>query len=415
MAYDGYMLFNNVEVINLSRTAQLAVDMGIDVLWTDPDSVAWIQEALGGVDYDVISEAPWYDAGHPASAEFAGIVPLSISGLDDSTRESVTIEYVTDGGSSGKGRNKTLPVVGSVAVLASTPRGAKYGKSWLDKVLGSKSSTGFCTGAELRYFPYPPVGAEDPPAQVHRRNVSLTRAAVVTRKTNTDCSSVWMITFTWTANDPFEYGDEMAQFTGLGGAVTGSGVASSGSEALVETSCPVYDYSPLYDPLTPALVPPPSAPDFYPTDWALVEGATLDRSWVRINPIEPTALDVVPVLTLTADAPARYVRVSIFASDAEVFDLCDALWSAIVSYLPADMQFIIDGEPQVSYVWDGLSAGVRRSDSLVFGAGARPIQWTKFNDPGGLLVTLDVISGGSDDYDGGGTVRAALSLVPKSD
>ena len=91
MAYDGWIEFNESELVNLSRTAQLAEALGIDTLWTEPESVEWIQDALGGVDYDVITEAPWYDSGLPASAEFAGIVPLSIAGLDDSTMEATIL------------------------------------------------------------------------------------------------------------------------------------------------------------------------------------------------------------------------------------------------------------------------------------------------------------------------------------
>lgn len=414
MAYDGWVEFNDVELINLSRTAQLAEALGIDTLWTDPESVQWIEDSLGGVDYDLITAAPWYDAGHPASSEFAGIVPLSIAGLDDSTLTASTIEYVTDGGSSGRARNTTLPIVANVALVASTDRGADYGKRWLDKTLRAGGARTFCSGSEMRYFQFSPgeTGVEPPVA--HRRDVSLTRGTSVTRKHQTSCSATWIVPFTWTANDPFEYGEEIAQFTDLGGAVAGPGVDSSGSLALTEIPCGEYDYSPIYDPLYPALVPSPTAPDFYPEGWALLPGMTFDRFWARLDPVEPSALNVVPVVTLTTDVDARFVRVSIWPAASSTDDLCDPLWVAIVSYLPAGMDFVIDGEQKASYV--DVPPIVRRTDSLVYGAAARPIQWTSLNDPDGLLVTLDIMDdSGSGDYDGGGTVRAALSFVPKSD
>jgi hypothetical protein len=577
MAYDGWIEFGGAELINLSRTAQLADALGIDTVWTEPDTVAWIQDALGGTDYDVITSAPWYDAGYPASAEFAGIVPLSIVGLDDSTLEASTVEYITSGGSSNKPRNKTLPLVANVAVVASTPRGADYGKRWLDRMLRGGGARTFCAGSDLRYFRWAQRDGEDAPPQAHRRDVTLTRGTSVTRKRATHCSATWMTTFTWTANDPFEYGDEELMFTDLGGEIVNlidngffetdasfwhvgseiddtftrdtsefySGVASgkfettagsglfypdevpgtvgepspygndfalsfrtkgtpgnrlrvqwirlnggtvfadlivdpltadwqhvtlvgsipegtdfwsvyplframdggtvwvddvvvvpglvpkgpedlgpgvlspsvteSGSLALVEVECPAYDYSPIYDPLYPALVPSPTAPEFYPDGWDLLPGVTIDRFWARIVSVEPSEFNVVPVLTLTTDEDARMVRVSIWPSTADEGDFCDPLWTAIVTYLPAGLDFVIDGEQEASYAWDGVSPAVRRTDSLVFGTGANPISWTAFNDPVGLLVTLDIMSGGSGDYDGGGTVRAALSLVPKSD
>lgn len=414
MSYDGYIKYGDVELINLSRTVQLADALGIDLLRTDPDDVSWIRSVIGGEDYSVITNAPWYDAGYPPSAEFAGIVPLSIAGLDDSTVESSTTEYITNGGSSGKARNGTLSVVANVALVASTARGAEFGKRWLDRVLTGGGNRTFCSGENLRYFRTQQDVGKPAPAQVHRRDVTLGRGTSVTRKRVADCATMWLVTFTWTANDPFEYEDEIDQFTGLGGAVSGAGVASSGSVALTEQDCPVYDYSPVYDPIFPALVPPPSAPDFYPDGWELLPGVTIDRSWVRLNPVEPSSLGLVPIITLRCDTPVRMVRVSIWPGLSDVTDFCGALWQGVVSYIPPNMDFVIDGEQEAAYVWDGFSPLVRRSDTLLHGADARPIRWPAFNDADGLLVTLDVLDIGSGDYDGG-DVRASLAFVPKSD
>ncbi len=406
MAYDGWIELNEVELINLSRTAQLAEALGIDTLWTEPASVQWIEEALGGVDYALISAAPWYDSGVPASAEFAGVVPLSMAGLDDSTLEASTIEYTTDGGSSGKARNKTLSIVASVAILASTDRGADYGKRWLDRTLRAAGAQTFCAGTEMRYFEFSQGQGLPAPSIVHRRNVSLTRGTSVTRKYSTSCSSTWMVTYTWTANDPFEYGVAQEMFENLGAVVIGSAVVASGTEDLVITPCGEYDFSPLYDPLYPALVPSPTAPDFYPAGWQWLPGTDIDRSWVTLDPVEPSAFRRVPVITLSSDTEARFIRVSIWGASAPVDGQCEPLWTAIVSYLPPDIDLIIDGEQQASYVWDGVSP-VRRADSLVYGVDARPIQWDSFNDPAGLLVAIDVVEGAP-------LVTASLSLVAKS-
>jgi len=421
MAYDGWIKFNDIELVNLSRTAQLAEVLGIDALWTDPESVQWIQDALGGVDYDVVSEAPWYDPEYPASAEFAGIVPLSIAGLDDSTLEARTIEYITNGGSSSKARNATLTLPANVSVVASTNRGADYGKRWLDRMLRAGGAQTFCSGSELRYFQFKQGDGEPVPPQAHRRDVTLSKGTTVTRKRDTYCSATWLVTYTWTANDPFEYGDPEVQFLNLGsGAVSAPPgfVIDEGAQSMVEVDCPAYDYSPIYDPLYPALVPPPVAPDFYPAGWDLVPGVPFDRYWVRIPAPEPSLLNFIPLVTLTTTVEARLLRVSIWPSTATEDSVCEPLWTAIVSYLPAGLsaEFVIDAEQEVSYWWDGASARVRRTDSLVYGTGARPIEWTAFNDPDNLLVTLDIMDDiGSGEYDGDGQVRLALSLIPKSD
>jgi hypothetical protein len=247
----------------------------------------------------------------------------------------------------------------------------------------------------------------------HRRDVRLTRGSNITRKRSADCSVTWWATFTLTCDDPYEYGEPQSVLADLGGTPAGS-VLNSGSLALVQESCPVYDYTPIYDPLYPALVPSPTAPDFYPAGWDIAEGMTFDRFWARVSPVEPRTLNVVPVLTLTTDTDARMVRVSIWPSDSVTSDQCDPLFSVVVSYLPAGSAFHIDGEQKASYVWDGFSPAVRRTDSLVYGPGAEPVQWAAFNDPESLLVTLDLFTESGEEQ-GGGDVRLALALVPKSD
>lgn len=600
MAYDGWLEFNGTEIVNLSRTAQLAQTLGIETVWTTPSEVQWIQDELGGVDYHFVDSAPWFDPDVPASGEFAGVVPLGFPGLDDSTRQASTSEYLTDGGRSGKARNSTLSVVGSVALVGKTDRGVDYGKRWLDRVLRESGAQTFCAGSDLRYFPY----VKAPLSEVrHRRDVRLTRGQSVTRKRVAQCSSTWLTTFTLTADDPYEYGEEIRVLSGLGSAnalllaggqenramnpraltspypnhewsaryswtrgfltgvagpegissivrftcpadqtsVTGRGFdinhnmdtppptsgaalstpvvpgeyafvgvwvrssmawqtrvqirfhdgagnwlallsngpvttltigewafvshsvqvpASSGaaylvaglrntatqtfpagttidatglmlvsqaepftstpqaliqgSTVLVDEGCPVYDYSPVYDPLYPALLPAPAPPSFYPNGWFSTEGLTFDRYWARIDPVEPSLLNFVPVVTLSTSTEARMVRFSIWPDSAGTSELCDPLYSVVASYIPPDLDLTIDGEQKAAFVWDGFSPVVRRADTLVYSADAKPVEWTAFNDPGGLLITIDIFS--ESEFDGGGgEVRASLAFVPKSD
>lgn len=407
MATDAWIEFNGQELANLSRTAQLAEALAIPSVWVTPESVQWVQDDLSGTDYDDITEAPWYDPQYAASAEFAGILPLSFPGLDDSTLTSTPVEYVTDGGNSGRPRNATLPIVANVAIIASTDRGAEFGMRWLNRILRNSGSNTFCAGSDLTYFRYSGGGAP----KAHRRNVRLTRGASVTRKRRGACDVSWLVTFTLTAADPYEYGEPIAKVEELGGIPTGD-IISTGSVTLVEASCPQFDYTPIYDPLHSALIPGPSIPNIRPDGWEIADGEVFDRFWARINPVEPSELNVIPLITLTSPDDVRSIRVSIFPSDADPTDLCGALFVGIVSYIPAGLEFTIDSERQASYVWDGFSEAVRRTDSLVFSPQAGPIQWTAFNDNTNLLFALDVFSGS---LDGPGNVRAGLSLIPKSD
>lgn len=405
MAYDGWMEHNDVEIINVARTAALAPEMGLDSVRVRPAKVAWLSSTLGASDYDDITEAPWYDAGVPASAEFAGILPLAVQGLDDSTLESATTEYTSDGGNSGHPRNTTLSIVFNVVLVGTTERGVEYGKRWMDRTLrGGGGARRFCTGSDLTYLRY---GAQGAP-KAHRRDVSLSRGSSVTRKHATQCAVTWTVTFTMTAADPYEYGEEQPMMADLGGTVTGPAVDSSGSVDMTHLTCPEYDYSPIFDPLYPAMVESPQAPDFYPDGWTLTSGLPFTRRWVRLDPVEPSGLLNVPLLTLTAGAvEARMVRLSIWPGDVPADSQCDPLFSVVVTYLPPTQQFVIDGEQKAAYLWDGVSDAVRRTDSLIYGPNAKPVEWAAFNDHGGLLVALDQF--------GAGGVRASLALVPKSD
>ena len=411
MSYDGWFEYDGFELVNLSRTAQLSESLGITSVWTTPDSVGWVQDALAGTGYDDIENAPWYVDDLPASAEFAGVLPLSVEGLKNSSLESTPIEYVTDGGHSGKPRNATLPLVWSVALVASTDRGAEYGLRWLNHRLRNTGPHTFCSGATLRYFRSEGAGSE----VVHRRDVRLTRGSSVTRKAADDCQSIWFVTFTMTAADPYEYGAERFVLTGMG-ASTWAGpswtptapVSSAGKQSMVNTSCPVWDYSPIYDPLYPALVPSPAPPQVPPNGWTLTEGSTFQRFWGRTSPIPTSTLPFVPMVRLTSTAPVRTVRVSIYPQDAATTAQCDALWSCVVTYLPAGTTFYLDGEQKASYVWDGLAPVVRRTDSLVYAPDASPIRWASLVGEQGFLVTLDVFGGVT-------SVRMSLGLVPKSD
>lgn len=409
MAYDGWIEFGGIELVNLSRTAQLAETLGIDTVWTDPTSVAWIETALGGVDYDLLTAAPWYDAGFPASAEFAGIVPLAVQGLDDSTLTGSTTEYIGDGGYTAKARNTTGSIVASAAIVASTERGAEYGKRWLDKVLRGEGDGMFCAGDEMRYFRYSGSDSDIPPV-AHRRNVRTTRGVSITKKRVSDCSSTWLLTFTLTANDPYEYGESVTLVTDMGNG--GDAGLGSGHLELSAVGCPVYDYSPIYDPTYPALAPAPAVPNFYPDGWGIAEGTAFERYWVRVAPSEPGMLNSVPVITLSTATDARFVRVSVMDPAVPEDSQCDALFTVIVSYLPAGRTFVIDGEQKAAYVTEPT----RRTDSLVYGPDAAPVQWTSFSDPSGLLIAVDLFAADTGTgYAGDGTVRMDFALVPKSD
>lgn len=409
MAYDGWVTYDGVEIFNISRVMNLASVLGIDSVWPNLSKVNWIDTALGDTDYHDITSAPWYDPHVPESTEFGGVLPLTIDGLDASTASSSVTEYNTDGGSVGRLRRETAPFVVSAALVATTDRGIEFGLRWLNSVLTRTSTMNSCSGVDMKYFQY--AGVSSP--QVFRRNVQLSRGVSVTKKHRGACSSTWTVTFTLTAGDPFEYGESHIAVDALGGnAPTGPHIIDSGVVALVESGCPVVDYAPIYDPLHPALIPPPTAPGFLPDGWGIAEGMTFDRFWVRTQSDNHGSLPHTLTTTLSSDVEARRVRVSVWRGDHDETEQCGALFSAVVSYVPGDVQFIIDGIQRASYVWDGFSPRVRRADSLVFSPTAGPLVWADVAGAG-FLFTLDVFTE-SGDPEGDGSVRARIDMTTKA-
>jgi len=416
MGYDGHIMYGDVELVNIYRSACLASKMGLGILRYQPTPLAWIADRMVAEgrarrdDFDV-TNAPWYSANHPASAEFAGLIPLGIAGLDDSSLSAETLEFTSSGGSSGTARNTTQSLVWSAIIIAKTERGADYGKRWIDKIMsGPRKRTGRFR-VNLTYL----RTADSTSPLVHRRLVSLTRGTSVTRKTKHKCASSWLVTFTMTCDDPFEYTKPMTALNTLGGTNTaaGPGIKSQGSLSLAEETCSGFDYTPLYDPQYPALVSVPRVPDFYPDGWDVTVGEAYTRYWARINSVDQDGSRLVPKISLTTGADARMVRVSIWDELNPNDVKCGPLFSVTATYVPAGQTMTIDGEQERVYAWDGSSALVRLADSVVFGMGALPIEWASFTDRAGLLITLDVFTAAR--HGGDGSLRANVSLIGKTD
>lgn len=415
MSYDGWMTYNGVEFINLSRTAQLADVLGLNPVLTRTDDVSWIEDALTGTAYESPSASPWYDAAYPDSAEFGGLMPLSVQGLDDSSYSSSPVEYVGDGGNAGKGRRSTLPIVFNVALVGVTERSVRYGLSWLNQILTATSASTFCKGADLRYFNN--SGGDADTEVMHRRDVKMTRSTSVTRKWQRDGACVWWVTFTMTAGDPFEYSEPTLALTGLGGA-SPTGVIDSGEFNLNYAECPVYDTSPVFDPLYPALSPAPAPPDLLPDGWNISAGMGMHRYWAHVNVPAPRLVNKVPIFTITTLVEARRVKLSIWDHTSPLEDQCDPLFACVVNYVPVGTTLYVDGEESAGYLWNGVSPNVRRCDSLLYSPDARPVDWSSFADPTNLLVTLDLFANPANlttGYEGDGQVRVGLSLVNKSE
>jgi hypothetical protein len=363
-------------------------------------------------------EAPWYDPDEPASGEFFGFYPLSIGGLEGSSRASAVTESTSDGGVPGRVRHATKAVVFAGALLAATERGAEYGMRWLRRAtLGAVCSRDLITehalGSEMRFLAYDPTytPVEAPEAALVPlvrllRRVAVNNGPTVLAKRALTCGgAVWQVSFTAVAGIPFEFGLPKAIIQGyMDPTVTDPwvpgitpGTHDTVSTAFEEVDCGQDLYEPIYDPLCPALLvppPPPSVPlgcFVVPTDW--------DRRAISV-PAELVPLwgEVAPVVTVNAPlaGDVRNARIRFYEDPNGDFnpdeDPCAFLADMVVSYVPAGASLTVDAATQEVYVITSIGER-RRADSLVFGTDSAPFEWPYLSCGFAYVLTIDMPDG----------------------
>jgi len=276
MAWDGYFEYAGQEFINVARTEAYAAEAG----WFRPGYHADDLPLMvgDGAKYisPILDDAPWTDPDDASSYDFWGAYPLSITGIEDSTRSSVVVENINDGGTPGRVRLGTKNVVFQVALLGASDCGVSYGMKWLRRLLlgtaCGASAAESCAGGTLCYldcFPQLASGSDTPsivlydgggsdgsggllidggspsvtstddadgcdpletcligarfnpedcllPLLRHLRNVVFNSGPTVTAKRDTsDGSAVWTVTFTGVAGNPYEFGTEVPVIEGF--------------------------------------------------------------------------------------------------------------------------------------------------------------------------------------------------------
>lgn len=461
MSWDGYFRFGDNEIINRPRT--LAYARAKSLWWVkDPNDNPYLGPLLGQSYTSPETDLPpWVDPDEPHSYDFCGLLPIEVSGLEDSTRQSEVFEYTTDGGNPGRLRHHSKAVVFSVALIGVSDAACEYGFRWLKRALlkadcSPQSGGGACRGQNLTYVrsePYldnvdvvdggnpltagagsysggtpsaagagsldggaPSLGGNEQWWQFerHLREVLINSGPKVTSKRSlkTCAGAVWSVTFTATAGDPFEYGTPRGVLRALGDGTDPymPGVTGAfGSTTYDEAQCPKPVYSPIFDPTCSALTPPPPPPDIMagcfeidPGDW--------DRQYAVIpDSMIPLWDEARPVITIrTPDAEARMVRLRFYEAAGDPGAECGAVGEFVISYIPANHTLIIDTVAQAVYAYSGDGV-LRRADSLVYGDGdAKPISWFGLSCGDTYTVTLDRPVTGLD------AVEVDLDLAPRS-
>lgn len=159
--YEGYLHFAGTEIANAARTKayidNIIPRFGFDSCWNSED----LPCILGDAPYrtPVLDPAPWFSEARPASSKFFGFYPLSVVGVEDSSREVTVTQLVQDGAvfSLPRKASKEFRVQG--LLLAEDGEGIDVGMSWLRGALEGTDCLdgGDCAGDTFCYMAYLPT------------------------------------------------------------------------------------------------------------------------------------------------------------------------------------------------------------------------------------------------------------------
>ena len=100
MGWEGYLVLDETEIINVTRTEAYALHGGADEWFTPVYENDDLPTLLGHDPYTTpdMDIAPWYDEDDEDSIDFWGLYPIEVTGLDDSSRTSSPVDFTNDGG-----------------------------------------------------------------------------------------------------------------------------------------------------------------------------------------------------------------------------------------------------------------------------------------------------------------------------
>lgn len=235
MAFGQYLCLGGTPLINTGQLQQfLGIGMGPEGLeCRDFEWCSDLNTALGFATGYNPAESAWYDPAEPESANFAGLLVTSITGLEPGDFVRPVVEKAGIGAILGQGRQNAPQITVTALLMASTCEGMEFGYRWLRKALkGSCMPNTACAGDDLVFlsampnFPDLDCGASDYAAYLVKYFRTFKGAALVDGpKINSivargcpscyDCG-IYEVIFTLSAADPCMYRDPVTILDGAG-------------------------------------------------------------------------------------------------------------------------------------------------------------------------------------------------------
>lgn len=192
---EHFLAFGDTEIANSARLAAYLESVGSPLDSTGVCGCETFDAVLVGDEpYTTPAEdgAPWYDPDVPESADFAGLMVLSVDGLDDHPMERTVTRSAA--GSAALGPARVLPrtITVTAVLLGATCCAVDYGLRWLGQALAGCTGAG-CGGDCMTLFNCCPAEFEEADvfAAAHRRTlrrVALVDGPRVIARNGTGCS-----------------------------------------------------------------------------------------------------------------------------------------------------------------------------------------------------------------------------------
>lgn len=426
--YRGRVLYGDREIFNNNRLAAYRAILVRTLNMRDCETCDSFEDT-----YDLPSTdpAPWYSTSHAASADFVGLLPLDISGLDDDVREASTQQKYGNGGFVAPVRRPTREVRMTCLVIGNSEAGRAYGLDWLSGTLNA-GARGPVIGADAAFTApdfidinaqcgddrrdltfYVACPTTDLPEEQAERTLRLAACHIgptVMDEHESKAVFWYKVEFGFTSNDPFLYGMESAPLSpdiSSGSMPTYTCTAPAPLATISDPACPPI----------PAAPRPPVIPLCYTDDarssrvaW-YIDGADLDKTKATY-----------PILNLDAASAVANLwwRVWPLAegeSDAGALNACGTVGNMIVGYTAAGRSLRVDAAARRATTTIEVSGQTLQVDTthLLYPPESVPaVEGDPFRP---LAMEWPVLYGGGPGYivylEGAGTISATLTLVER--
>jgi hypothetical protein len=218
---DGYLALGDVEIANSARLETYLQTVGSPL-----DSIGvcacetFTAQLVGDEPYTTPAEdnAPWYDPDVPESGEFAGLLVLTVEGLDDNPVSRTVTQSAAGGAVIGPAVPQPLTVTVTGLLLGASCCGAEYGLRWLRQALAGCG--GPCSDDCMTIYNCCPGEGLTPDEFAARHRRTLRRVALidgprVTSRSGDGCTSgqcssgadIITVEFVLTAASPWQWSD----------------------------------------------------------------------------------------------------------------------------------------------------------------------------------------------------------------